>query len=163
MARDPIGAAGRSPAPDPYEKRLAQTHRKLSEALERLIQGASDPALRGERSRFSVARLAREAGVARNAIYTNHRAIIDALRQAAAQHPVSHRLDTWEDKLAQQRAVIDMLSKQQRLLATENATLLKRVMEAESTAARYQKLNARLVQERDAVRKPIALVPRGAK
>ncbi|KWT87437.1 hypothetical protein APY03_3725 [Variovorax sp. WDL1] len=142
---------------------MAQTHRKLCEALERLIQIGSDPALRSDRDRFSVARLAREAGVARNAIYTNHRAIIDALRQAAAQQLVPQRLDTWEDKLAQQRAVIDMLSKQQRLLATENAALLKRAMEAESTAARYQKLNARLLQERDAVRKPVALVPRGAK
>jgi hypothetical protein len=150
-------------ARDPYEKRLAQTHRKLREALERLIQGTCATASRSERDRFSVARLAREAGVARNAIYTNHRAIIDALRQAGAPQQVPHRLDTWQDKLAQQRAVIDTLTMQQRRLATENAALLKRAMQAESTAARYQKLNARLLQERDATRKPATLVPRGVK
>jgi hypothetical protein len=142
---------------------LAQTHRKLREALDRLIQGSPGAAPRSERDRFSVARLAREAGVARNAIYTNHRAIIDALRQAEAQQQVPHRLDTWQDKLAQQRAVIDTLTMQQRRLATENAALLKRAMQAESTAARYQKLNARLLQERDAIRKPVTLVPRGVK
>lgn len=147
MARDPIGTVGRSSAPGPYEKRLAQTHRKLREALDRLVQGASDPALRSERDRFSVARLAREAGVARNAIYTNHRAIIDALREAERQQVVPSKLESWQDKLAQQRAVIESLKTQQRLLATENAGLLKRAIDAEATAARHQRQNTRLIAQ----------------
>ena len=110
---------------------------------------------------LSVASLACEAGVARNAIYTNHRAMIDALRQAAQQRVVPSKLESWEDKVAQQRAVIDVLKTEQRRLATENAALLKRAIDAEAAAARDQRQNARLVKEREQSLRPVKL-PRPA-
>lgn len=153
--------ASREPALNPYEKRLQETDRKLRDALDRLIKGMPrDASLEKQRYRLSVASLAREAGVARNAIYTNHRAMIDALRQVAQRRDVPSKLESWEDKLAQQRAVIDVLKTEQRCLATENAALLRRAIDAEAVAARHQRQNARLLKERDDARRPISLVPR---
>ncbi len=149
------------PRPGPYEKRLQQTDRKLRDALDRLIKGTpNDAALQDRRYQLSVANLAREAGVARNAIYTNHRAMIEALRQAAQRRIVPDKLESWEDKLAQQRAVIDVLRVEQRRLVSENAALLKRAMDAEAEAARHQRRNARLLKERDKALAPVVLRPR---
>jgi hypothetical protein len=157
MARD----ADRMPMLNPYEKRLQETDRKLRDALDRLVKGTPrDASLQERRYALSVASLAREAGVARNAIYTNHRAMIDALRQAAQQRVVPSKLENWEDKLAQQRAVIDVLKTEQRRLVTENAALLKRAIDAEVAAARHQRQNARLLKERDEAHRPVALVRR---
>ena len=160
MVRD----ADRRPVLDRYEKRLQETDRKLRDALDRLIKGTPREASSQERRyALSVASLAREAGVARNAIYTNHRAMIDALRQAAQQRVVPSKLEGWEDKLAQQRAVIDVLKTEQRRLVTENAALLRRAIDAEVAAARHQRQNARLLKERDDAHRPVALVPRPGK
>ena len=157
MVRD----ADRRPVLDRYEKRLQETARKLRDALDRLVKGTPrDASLQERRYQLSVASLAREAGVARNAIYTNHRAMIDALRHAAQQRVVPTRLESWGDKLAQQRAVIEVLKTEQRRLVTENAALLKRAIEAEAAAARHQRQNDRLLKERDAAHRPVALVPR---
>jgi chromosome segregation ATPase len=157
MVRD----VDRAPVLNPYEKRLRETDRKLREALDRLVKGTPrDASLQERRYELSVASLAREAGVARNAIYTNHRAMIDALRQAAQQRVVPRRLENWEDKLAQQRAVIDVLKTEQRRLVTENAALLKRAVDAEAAAARHQRQNARLLKERDDAHRPVVLLPR---
>ena len=156
MVRD----ADRMPVLNRYEKRLQETARKLRDALDRLVKGTPrDASLQERRYQLSVASLAREAGVARNAIYTNHRAMIDALRQAAQQRVVPSKLESWEDKLAQQRAVIDVLKTEQRRLVTENAALLKRAIDAEVAAARHQRQNARLLKERDDAHRPVALVP----
>ena len=119
--------------------------------------------LQERRYQLSVASLAREADVARNAIYTNHRAMIDALRQAVQQRVVPSKLESWEDKLAQQRAVIDVLKTEQRRLVTENAALLKRAINAEAAGARHQRQNARLLQQADQGRRPVKLVPRPSK
>ena len=157
MVRD----ADRRPVLNRYEKRLQETDRKLRDALDRLVKGTPrDASLQERRYQLSVASLAREAGVARNAIYTNHRAMIDALRQAAQQRVVPSKLESWEDKLAQQRAVIDVLKTEQRRLVTENAALLKRAIDAEVAAARHQRQNARLLKERDDAHRPVVLVPR---
>ena len=157
MARE----ASRVPVLNPYERRRQETDRKLRDALNRMIKGTPcDASLRQRSYQLSVASLAREAGVARNAIYTNHRAMIDALRQAAQQRVVPSKLESWEDKLAQQRAVIDVLKTEQRRLVTENAALLKRAIDAETTAARHERQNVRLLKERDDARRPISLVPR---
>ena len=121
---------------------------------------SQNPALDQRSYPLSVASLARKACVARNAIYTNHRAMIDALRQAAQQRVVPSRLESWEDKLAEQRMVIDVLKIEQRRLATENAALLERAINAETGAARHQRQNDRLLKERDEVHRPVALVPR---
>ena len=157
MVRD----ADRMPVLNRYEKRMQETDRKLRDALDRLVKGTPrDASLQERRYQLSVASLAREAGVARNAIYTNHRAMIDALRQVAQQRVVPNKLESWEDKLAQQRAVIDVLKTEQRRLVTENAALLKRAIDAEVAAARHQRQNARLLKERDDAHRPVALVPR---
>ena len=157
MARD----ASRMPVLNPYEKRRQETDRKLRDALDRMIKGTPHDASLQQRSyTLGVASLAREADVARNAIYTNHRAMIDALRQAAQQRVVPSKLESWEDKLAEQRAVIEVLKTEQRRLATENAALLKRAIDAETAAARHQRQNDRLLKERGAAHRPVALVPR---
>ena len=72
------------PALTPPEKRLRNTERKLREALERLVKGLpTHPDLQKRPYRLSIATLAREARVGRNAVYTNHRPIIEELRRAS--------------------------------------------------------------------------------
>lgn len=93
MVRDLDRQTNRMPVLNPYEKRLRETDRKLRDALNRLVNGAPrDAALKERRHQFSVANPAREAGVARNAIYTNHRDMIEALRHAAQQRVVPSKL-----------------------------------------------------------------------
>ncbi len=61
-----------------YDRRMQATAEKLRAALDRLVRGTPDrPASRNSVHRLTVAALAREAGVARNAIYANHRGILD--------------------------------------------------------------------------------------
>lgn len=99
------------PALTPAEKRLRNTHCKLRDALERLVKGLpTHPDLQKRSYRLTVATLAREARVGRNAIYANHRSIIDELRRASDRKVVPEKLAAWEDKLAQQRALIQVLS-----------------------------------------------------
>jgi hypothetical protein len=151
---------GRKGPLSPYEKRRCTTHRKLREALERLVKGLpTHPALQKRPYRLTVTALAREARVGRNAIYTNHREIIEELRRADQRRVVPDKLAAWEDKLAQQRSLIQVLRIEERRLVTENAVLLKRLLEAKAEAVRHKRHNDRLVAERDQARKPIALVP----
>jgi hypothetical protein len=139
-----------------YDKRLGDTHRRLSDALERLINGRSnDPALQKTQNRFTVATLAREAGVGRNAIYTNHRALLEELRQAALK--VSPKAAQREDKLVEQRMTIETLKLNERRMITENAVLLKRALDSEAQADRHCKQNARLIAERDAGLRPVSI------
>lgn len=146
---------------NPYEKRLHDTERKLREAQERLVKGLpTHPALQNNPYRLTVTTLAREARVGRNAIYTNHRQVIEELQIAERQRIVPDKLTTWEDKLAQQRSLIQVLKIEERRLVTENAVLLKRALDAEAEVARQKRQNARLLKERDQELKPIALVPR---
>jgi len=143
----------RTPPPDPYEKRRAATDRKLHAALERLIeQRPSHPALQNG-YRLEVATLAREAGVGRNAIYTNHRSIIDALKLAAARpHPKA--IESLEEKVVELRAVIREMQANERRLLTHNAALLQRAVSAEADAERYRRQNARLVATRNEAARP---------
>jgi hypothetical protein len=152
---------GEMPALTPHEKRLRNTDRKLRDALERLVKGLpTHPDLQKKPYRLNVAALAREARVGRNAIYTNHRLMIEELRRADNHRIIPDKLAAWEDKLAQQRSLIQVLQLEERRLVTENAVLLKRIPEAEAEAAKQKRRNARLITERDQVLKPIALVPR---
>lgn len=145
----------------PYEKRLRNTNRKLQEALARLLQGLpTHPALQKRPYRLNVTTLAREARVGRNAIYANHRTMIEELRRADRQRAVPDKLATWEDKLAEQRTIIAALKNTERRLTTENAVLLKRALNAEAAAARHQRHNARLIKERDQALKTVVMVPR---
>ncbi|WP_439360132.1 hypothetical protein [Bradyrhizobium sp. DASA03007] len=154
---------GKMPALTPAEKRLRNTHCKLREALERLVKGLpTHPDLQKRTYRLTIATLAREARVGRNAIYTNHRSMIDELRRACDRKIVPERLAAWEDKLAQQRTLIQVLQIEERRMVTENAVLLKRILEAETEIERQKHHNARLIAERDRAVKPVPL-PRGPK
>jgi hypothetical protein len=150
--------SSKMPALTPAEKRLRNTNRKLREALERLVKGLpTHPHLQKRSYRLTVAALAREARVGRNAIYANHRSMIDELRRASDRMVVPEKLVIWEDKLAQQRSLIQILQIAERRLVTENAVLLKRILKAEAEVERQKRHNARLIAERDKM--PAALVP----
>ncbi len=73
---------------------------------------------------------------------------------------VPSKLESWEDKSAEQRAVIEMLKTEQRRLVTENAALLKRAIDAKTAAARHQQQYARLLAQSERDRRNVALVPR---
>ena len=147
--------SSKTPALTPHEMRLRNTDRKLRDALERLVKGMpAHPDLQKRSYRLTVATLAREAHVGRNAIYTNHRSMIDELRRARDRKIVPEKLEAWEDKLAQQRTLIQVLQIEERRLVTENAVLLKRVLEAETEVERHKRHNARLIAERDRAVKP---------
>ncbi|HDA6464913.1 TPA: hypothetical protein O5T86_002860 [Staphylococcus aureus] len=151
------------PALTPHEKRLRNTECKLREALARLVKGLpTHPSLEKRSYRLTVATLAREARIGRNAIYTNHRAMIDELRRASDRKVVPEKLAAWEDKLAQQRSLIQVLRVEERRLVTENAVLLKRILEAETEVERQRRHNARLIAEHDRAVKPVPLA-RGPK
>ncbi|MCD1637084.1 hypothetical protein K7H91_25430, partial [Martelella mediterranea] len=120
------------------------------------------PDLQKRSYRLTIATLAREARVGRNAIYTNHRSMIDELRRASDRKIVPEKLAAWEDKLAQQRALIQVLQIEERRMVTENAVLLKRILDAEAEVERQKRQNARLITERDRAMKPVPL-PRGPK
>lgn len=146
------------PALTPHEKRLRNTDRKLREALERLVKGLpTHPDLQKRSYRLTVTTLAREARVGRNAIYTNHRPIIDELHRASERKIIPEKLAAWEDKLAQQRALIQVMQIEERRMVTENAVLLKRILEAETEVERQKRHNARLIAERDRTMKPVPL------
>jgi hypothetical protein len=126
-----------------YEDRRQVTAGKLRDALDRLVRRAPEhPSLRGGPYRLTVTTLSREAGVCRNAIYTNHRGILEALAEAGNHRAVPDPLTALDRKLAEQRAVIAALQLQLRQLATENAGLLRRVVEAERRAERVERTAA---------------------
>jgi len=141
----------------PYEKRRLGIERRLQAALERLISGApKHPSLRGQVYRLSVSTLAREARVSRNTIYANHRSILEQLN---SDHSVSARIrPTPKQKIAELKAMIEQMQLQKRQLATENAALRKRPIDAETMLDRMRKQNARLLRERAAARQPVVLL-----
>ncbi|WP_245303177.1 hypothetical protein [Rhizobium esperanzae] len=63
----------------------------------------------------------------RIAIYTNRRQI-NELRRANDRKVVPEKRAAWEDKLAQQRSLIQVLQVEERRPVTENAILLKRFL-----------------------------------
>jgi isochorismate synthase EntC len=153
MAREP-----RSNEPStPHEKRRLGTAQRLRAALERLVGGTPNhPSLRGRTYRPTVATLAREARVSRNTIYANHRSILEGLNRTNHQVTTRNR-PAPNQKIAELGAMIEQLQQQKRQLATENAALLKRAIDAEQMLDRMRKQNAHLLNERAAARQPIAL------
>jgi hypothetical protein len=136
---------------------MQATAEKLRAALDRLVRGTPDrPA---SLHPLTVAALAREAGVARNAIYTNHRGVLDELAQARMRKTVPDHLDSTEQKITKQRAVVVDMQIQIRQLATENAGLLRRAVEAELLAERADRRSAQLTRQIDALRRPAILRP----
>lgn len=148
---------GMSTKPTPYEKRRRNTERRLRQALKRLQDGTPNHhSLKGRPYRLSIATLAREARVGRNTIYTNHRPIIDELNRVKPSAPASGRASA-EQRIAELSALITQLQQDKRQLATHNAALLKRAIDAEISATRLEKQVARLTRERVAATRPIAL------
>jgi AcrR family transcriptional regulator len=139
-----------------YEQRLRETRRNLQDALQRLIADQSKhPNSQKGHERFTIAALAREAGISRNAIYTNHRELLDELHHAALTgRPKSTGR---ESRLVEQQATIHAMKLNERRLITENAVLLKRAQDAEVEVARHRNHNARLIAERDAVLRPVSI------
>jgi hypothetical protein len=133
----------------PQARRRARTEARLREALARLLHDGS--------RRPTVAALAREAGVGRNAIYANHRTILDELRQAATRPGTGSQLESDADRGLEHRRVIAGLKNQLRQLATQNAALLKRALDAEAKAARLDRRAAQLTREIDEMHRPVPL------
>ncbi|PZR74270.1 MAG: hypothetical protein DI537_46015 [Stutzerimonas stutzeri] len=133
--------------PGRHEQRLQQTQARLNAAFERLRKGCPVHPLHQRGYTLTVATLARESGVARNTIYTNHRAVIDDLH-AILDDPVKP-VATWQDKLGELHGLIRTMKQEQRRLISENAVLLQRALTAEAEANRHQRHNARLIAERD--------------
>jgi hypothetical protein len=133
----------------PQARRRARTAERLREALARLLHDGS--------RRPTVAALAREAGVGRNAIYANHSAILDELHRTATCHGADSRLESDTDRGLEHRRVIAELKDQLRQLATQNAALLKRALDAEAKTARLDRRAAQLTREIDEMRRPVPL------
>lgn len=133
--------------PSHHEQRLRRTQARLNDALDRLRKGCPIHPLHQRGYTLTVAALAREAGVARNAIYTNHRAFIDDL-QTILGDPIKPTT-TWQDKLDELHGLIRALKQEQRRLVSENALLLQRAAAAEAETDRHRRHNARLIAERD--------------
>lgn len=123
--------------PTPQQKRRDATREELKAALARLVAS-------GHPRRLAVAVLAREAGVGRNAIYANHADVIAELRRAARERGLAQPVVEKPSAVANWRAVAADLRGQNQLLATENARLLKRALDAEQAAARSEKQAAAL-------------------
>jgi hypothetical protein len=144
----------------PHDRRMRTTAEKLRAALHRLVCGTPErPVSRHSTHRLTVAALAREAGVARNTIYTNHRDILDELGQTRRRQTVPDPVDSAQQKIAEQRAAIDEMQIQIRRLATENAALLRRAVEAERLAERADHRSADLTRQIDALRRTTGLRP----
>lgn len=144
------------PAANPHDRRMQATAEKLRAALDRLTGGAGEPS-DASTQRLTVAAFAREAGVGRNAIYANHRDILDDLARARQRQRVPDRIITIQDKITEQRSVIEDMQHQIRQLATENAGLMRRTIEAERRADRAERRSAQLTKEVDTLRRPMLL------
>jgi hypothetical protein len=140
-----------------HEKRRLGIERRLQAALERLLSGTpKHPSLRGRTYRLSVSALAREADVSRSTIYANHRPIIKELN---SNHPVATpKRPNPKHKIVELGTIIEQLQLQKRRLATENAAILKRAIDAETMVDQLRKQNARLLKERAAARQPVVLL-----
>jgi Family of unknown function (DUF6262) len=130
----------------PQARRRARTEARLREALARL---------RHDGSRLTVAELAREARVSRNAIYANHGAILAELRRAATRQGAVSKAESNADCARNKRRLIAELKSQLQRLATENVALLKRALDAEASAARLDRRITQLSRELDQMRRPI--------
>lgn len=137
----------------PQARRRARTDTRLHEALAGL---ASDPV-----AAPTVAALARAAGVGRNIIYTHHACVLDELRDLRAKRAVA--TDAIADHADETRLALRGAESRLLALATQNAGLLKRAVEAEQRAERLERRNAQLVQELDRTRRPVPIRPSAAK
>jgi aryl carrier-like protein len=132
----------------PQEKRRSGTSVRLRAAFGRLVAVGA---------KLTVAALAREAGVGRNAIYVNHRDIIADLLQATSRSETNSEPNQERSPETDWRAVAAQMKEQVRVLATENARLLKRALDAEQTMERTERWRRKLEDEIRALRAPVHL------
>ncbi len=112
---------------------------------------------------MTVAALARGGRrVARNAIYTNHRDILDDLARARKRGAIPDRLGSVEHKVAEQRAVIGDMQLQIRQLVTENAGLCDARSRRNAWPEMADRRNAQLTKQIDVLRRPAVLRPTNA-
>lgn len=131
----------------PQARRRANTDTRLREALGVL---AKDPS-----TAPTVAGLARAAGVGRNIIYTHHAGVLGALRELQSQREGA--TETAAGEADRTRSALRLAEARNIALATHNASLLKRAVEAEQRAERLERRNAQLVQELDRIRRPVPI------
>lgn len=123
----------------PQARRRANTDARLREGLGVLANNASTAP--------TVAGLARAAGVGRNIIYTHHVGVLDALRELQSQREGA--TETAAGEADRTRSALRDAEARNIALATHNASLLKRAIEAEQRAERLERRNAQLVQDLD--------------
>jgi hypothetical protein len=87
----------------------------------------------------------------------NHREIIAELYAASSQRDAKSEMARKRSPETDWRAVAGELKQQVRTLATENAVLLKRALDAEQASARAERRRAKLEEELRALRGPISL------
>ena len=133
----------------PQARRRAKTDARLREALAGL---AGNPS-----TEPTVAALARAAGVGRNIIYTHHAGVLDALRALQSQRAGAS--ETAAGKADRTRSALRDAEARNTALATHNASLLKRAVDAEQRAERLERRNVQLVQELDRIRRPVPIRP----
>ncbi|QPI75526.1 hypothetical protein [Sphingobium sp. Cam5-1] len=131
----------------PQARRRANTDARLHQALAGL---ADDPS-----TTPTVAALARAAGVGRNIIYTHHAGVLAALRELQSQRASAAETTVGDDHCA--RSALRDADARILALATQNAGLLKRAIEAEQRAERLERRNAQIVQELDRIRRPVPI------
>lgn len=131
----------------PQARRRANTDARLREALGVLANNTSTAP--------TVAGLARAAGVGRNIIYTHHAGVLDALRELQSQREGA--TETAAGEADRTRSALRDAEARNIALATHNASLLKRAVEAEQRAERLERRNAQLVQELDRMRRPVPI------
>lgn len=130
-----------------HDQRLQKTQARLNDALDRLRKGCPDHPLHQRGYTLSVATLAREAGVARNTIYTSHRHTLDDLQMMVGDpvKPTASR----RDRLVELQELIEIMKQEERRLVSENALLLQRALASEAEADRHRRHNAKLIAERN--------------
>ena len=115
-----------------YERRKADTKRRLREALERLLAGRPQSLdVRERKWKLDVKTLAQEAGVSRNAIYQNHREIIDGLQAARRALGAKTGAGASNSKTTRLQRALKQCDHERRVLATQYAEVLARALFAE--------------------------------
>lgn len=128
-------------ADTPQGRRRERIAARLQEALATL---RADPT-----AELTAAALARRAGIGRNALYTNHRSALEDLRDLRAERPPMRCQKGFPDEGGGKGDGEVRI----RALATENASLLRRALIAETRVKRLEERNADLVRQLRAQRK----------
>lgn len=128
-------------ADTPQGRRRERIAARLQEALAAL---RADPA-----AELTASALARRAGIGRNALYTNHRSALEDLRDLQAERsPMRCPNGAPDEGGGKGDGEVRI-----RALATENASLLRRALIAETRVKRLEERNADLVRQLRALRK----------